>query len=117
MTVRDRLIALRERVEPFLRDFEWTWTTAVIGSLGLLFFSLFTMVVMPSAWMYIAEQRFGWGGPSGTGDWWLEVRDAVAMGLTTGPFVTVLVAAVLMQNWRRRLRGRSGDSRPSGGYR
>jgi hypothetical protein len=39
------------------------------------------------------------------------------MGLTTGPFVTVLVLAVLMQNWRRRLRGRTGDSRPTGGYR
>ncbi|HSL16198.1 MAG TPA: hypothetical protein VK962_07945 [Actinomycetota bacterium] len=117
MNLPDRLVALRQRAEPIVRDFEWTWTTAVLASLALAFFSMITMVVMPSAWMYIAEQQFGWGGPSGTGDWWLELRDAVAMGLTTGPFVTVLVLAVLMQNWRRRLRGRTGDSRPTGGYR
>jgi hypothetical protein len=117
MSFRERLVALRKRAEPFVRDFEWTWTTAVLASLALLFFTLFTMVVIPSAWMYTAEQQFGWSGPSGTGDWSLEVRDAIAMGLTTGPFVTVLVAAVLLQNWRRRLRGRTGDSRPTGGYR
>jgi hypothetical protein len=118
MKLRERVIALKEqRVEPFLREFEWSWTTAVIASVALLLFSMITMVVMPSAWMYIAEQQFGWGGPSGGGDWWLELRDAVAMGLTTGPFVTLLVAAVLLQNWRRRLRGRTGDTRPTGGYR
>jgi len=39
------------------------------------------------------------------------------MGLTTGPIVTVLVASAAMQNWRRKLRGGGGDSRPTGGYR
>jgi hypothetical protein len=118
MRVPQRLVALREqRADPFLRSFEWTWTSAVLVSLALLFFSLITMVVMPSFWMYFAEQKLGWGGPSGGGEWSLEVRDAIAMGLTTGPFVTVLVLAALLQNYRRRLRGSGGDTRPTGGYR
>jgi hypothetical protein len=118
MRVPQRLVTLREqRVDPFLRTFEWTWTSAVVVSLGLLFFTLITMVVMASFWMYFAEQKLGWGGPSGGGNWWLEVRDAIAMGLSTGPFVTVLVVAALLQNYRRRLRGSGGDTRPTGGYR
>ncbi len=47
----------------------------------------------------------------------LQVRDAVAMGLTVGPIVTVLIASAAMQNWRRKLRGGGGDTRPTGGYR
>ena len=118
MRAPQRLVTLREqRVDPFLRSFEWTWTSAVLVSLGLLFFTLITMVVMSSFWMYFAEQKLGWGGPSGGGDWRLEIRDAVAMGLTTGPFVTVLVVAALLQNYRRKIRGRTGDTRPTGGYR
>ncbi len=118
MRVPQRIVTLREqRVDPFLRTFEWTWTSAVLVSLGLVFFSLITMVVMPSFWMYFAEQKLGWGGPSGGGNWWLELRDAIAMGLTTGPFVTILVVSALLQNHRRKLRGRTGDSRPTGGYR
>ena len=45
----------------------------------------------------------------------LQVRDAIAMGLS-GPIITVLVAAAIMQNWRHKLRG-SSESRPTGGYR
>ena len=45
------------------------------------------------------------------------LRDAVAMGLTTGPIITVLIVAAVLQNWRSKLRGRSGDVRPTGGYR
>jgi hypothetical protein len=118
MKVPQRLVTLREqRLDPFLRTFEWTWTTAVLASLGLLFFTLIFMVIFPSFWMYFAEQKLGWGGPSGGGNWWLELRDAIAMGLTTGPFVTVLVLSALLQNYRRKVRGRSGDTRPTGGYR
>jgi hypothetical protein len=39
------------------------------------------------------------------------------MGLTTGPFVTVLVVSALLQNHRQKLRGKGGDTRPTGGYR
>ena len=45
------------------------------------------------------------------------MRDAVAMGLSTGPIITVLVAAAIMQNWRRKLRGASPTTPPTGGYR
>ena len=38
------------------------------------------------------------------------------MGLATGPIITVLIVASILQNWRRKLRGQT-DSRPTGGYR
>lgn len=116
MKVPEKLAPQKERAERFLKEFEWSWTKAVVFCLGLWFFILFTAVVVPSFWMYFAEQKLGWAGPSGGGDWRLEVRDAIAMALSTGPLLTLAVAAVLMQNWRRKLRGRTAE-RPSGGYR
>jgi hypothetical protein len=106
----------RAQLEPLVRDFEWTWTKAVIFSMGFVFFLMVSMVIIPSFWMYFAEQELLWGGPSGGGDWQTEVRDAVAMGLSTGPLITVLIIASILQNWRRKLRGAS-DARPTGGYR
>ncbi|MBA3764811.1 MAG: hypothetical protein H0X05_04795 [Actinobacteria bacterium] len=125
----------RERVETFLKEFEWTWTTAVVFSLGLVFFLLISTSVLPSFFLYVAEQKFGWQGPTDIeatlleiptllpggepavfDELLLEVRDSIAMGLSTGPIITLLVAAAIMQNWRRKLRGQS-DSRPTGGYR
>ena len=138
---RSRIQTVRHHVETFLRDFEWTWTSAVLFVMALLFFLLITAVIMPSWWMYYAEQVLGWQGPTDleaflkgpfntSGGFfsresflWLSqegllmLRDAIAMGLTTGPIVTVLVIAAVMQNWRKRLRGQSGDVRPTGGYR
>jgi len=123
--MRERLRKAKERAEAFLRDFEWTWTTAVLFSIGFVFFLLITAVIIPSFWMYFAEQKLGWGGPTDveaflrapiSKEGLIELRDAIAMGLTTGPIITVLVVAVLMQNWRKKLRGRSAD-RPTGGYR
>lgn len=123
--MRERLQKAKERAETFLREFEWTWTTAVLFSIGFVFFLLITAVIIPSFWMYFAEQKLGWGGPTDveaflraplSKEGLIELRDAIAMGLTTGPIITVLVVAVLMQNWRKKLRGRSAD-RPTGGYR
>jgi hypothetical protein len=135
---RGRGQGLKSRLEAFTRDFEWTWTNAVLFSLALTFFLLITTSVMPSFWMYYAESQLGWGGPtdiegalSGTyvvfdpelgfphlsQEMLLQIRDAIAMGLTLGPFISVLVVSAAMQNWRKRLRGGSGDSRPTGGYR
>ena len=71
-------------------DFEWTWTNAVVFSLGFSFFCVITMAVIPSFWLYFAEQTLGWDGLSGTGDWRPLARDAVAEGLATGPFITVV---------------------------
>lgn len=125
----------RERVEAFLKEFEWSWTTAVVFSLGLVFFLLISTSVLPSFWLYFSEQTLGWQGPTDIeaaleeiptllpgGDpaeyqeLLLQVRDAIAMGLSTVPIILVLVVAAIMQNWRRKLRGAS-DSRPTGGYR
>ena len=125
----------KERVEAFLKEFEWSWTTAVVFSLGLVFFLLISTSVLPSFWLYFSEQTLGWQGPTDIeaasqeiptllpgGDpaeyqeLLLQVRDAIAMGLSTVPIILVLVVAAIMQNWRRKLRGAS-DSRPTGGYR
>ena len=88
--------------------------------LGLLFFILITMVVIPSFWMYFAEQKLGWGGPSG------GLRDLAARSssATRSPWasppgrsiVDLVIVGAIMQNWRRKLRGATGD-RPTGGYR
>ena len=125
----------KDRVEAFLRDFEWSWTTAVLFSMGLVFFLLISTSVLPSFFLYVSEQKFGWQGPTDIeaalqevrtllpggepavyDELLLQVRDAIAMGLSTGPIITLLVAAAIMQNWRHKLRGRS-DNRPTGGYR
>jgi hypothetical protein len=129
------------RVDAFLRDFEWTWTAAVLFSMALVFFLLISTSVMASWWMYYSEQKLGWQGPTDleaflrdpfnfggspfsrerflwlSSEGLLMLRDAIAMGLTTGPVITVLVISAIMQNWRRKLRGESGDVRPTGGYR
>jgi hypothetical protein len=123
--MRERLQKVKERTEAFLRDFEWTWTTAVLFSLGFMFYLLISAVVIPSFWMYFAEQTLGWGGPTDieaflqdpfSQEGLLQLRDAIAMGLSTGPIIVAMVAAVILQNWRRKLRGASAD-RPTGGYR
>jgi hypothetical protein len=110
------LTRMRERAEPLVRNFEWTWTKAVVFSLGFSFFCVVSMAVIPSFWLYFAEQKLGWDGLSGTSDWRPLARDFVAVNLATGPFVTVVVIAAVMQNWRRKLRGGSAE-RPTGGYR
>ena len=115
----------KERVEAFLRTFEWTWTTAVVFSLGLVFFLLITTSVVPSFWLYFADSTLKWNDTAPQkliiftidGYWLKELRDAVAMGLSTLPIIVVLVGGAIMQNWRKKLRGSSGDSRPTGGYR
>jgi len=140
-TARSPIRTVKRHVEAFLRGFEWSWTSAVLFSLALLFFLLITGSVMPSWWMYYSEQKLGWQGPTDleaflrepfnfggnpfsrdrflwlSSEGLLMLRDAIAMGLTTGPVVTVLVISAIMQNWRRKLRGESGDVRPTGGYR
>ena len=56
--------ALKARIENFLRAFEWTWTNAVTFALVLVFFLLISASIMPSFWMYYAEQKIGWAGPT-----------------------------------------------------
>jgi hypothetical protein len=108
---------VKGRIEAFLKAFEWTWTKAVVFSLGLTFFILISMAVIPSFWLYFADQELKWDGSGPQGTVLKLLRDAVAMGLSTGPLITVIVGAAIMQNWRRKLRGSSADARPTGGYR
>lgn len=112
-----RVSGIKERVEAFLRAFEWTWTNAVTFSLVLVFFIMVTTSVIPSYWLYFADQKLKWDGSGPNGFWLKELRDAVAMGLVTGPIISVLVVGTIMQNWRRKLRGSGGEARPGGGYR
>ena len=107
----------KQQVEAFLKSFEWTWTKAITFSLALVFFLLIFTSVIPSFWLYFANQKLKWDGSGPNGFWLKELRDAVAMGLVTLPIILVLVVASIMQNWRRKLRGQSGDVRPTGGYR
>ncbi len=116
-TKPSRLAALKARAEAFLKAFEWTWTKAVVFSLVLTFAIMITTSVIPSAWLYLANQKLKWDGSGPNGFWLKELRDAVAMGLVTVPIIVILVGATIMQNWRRKLRGQSGDVRPTGGYR
>jgi hypothetical protein len=115
--LRKRIAPAKERIEAFLKGFEWTWTRAVVFSLGTTFFILISMAVIPSFWLYFADQKLKWDGSGPQGFWLKELRDAIAMGLSTGPLVTLLVGAAIVQNWRRKLRGSAADARPTGGYR
>ena len=117
MKVPEGLLKLKERAEPLVRDFEWTWTKAVIFCLGFAFFCVFSMAVIPSFWLYFADQKLKWDGSGPNGFWLKELRDFVAVNLAMGPFVTVVIVASIVQNWRRKLRGTTGDVRPTGGYR
>ena len=131
---KQRAGGVKARIEHFLRTFEWTWTSAVTFALVLTFFLLISTSIMPSFWMYYAEQKIGWAGPTDVEAFlrqpfgtsitdplsaygYVMVRDAIAMGLTTVPFVLVLVGSAALQSWRKKLRGGEGGARPTGGYR
>ena len=112
-----RLSHRKEQTESFLKTFEWTWTKAIVFSIALTFLILITTSVIPSFWLYFADQKLKWSGAGPNGFWLKELRDAIAMGLATTPIIVILVVAAVVQNWRRKLRGQSGDVRPTGGYR
>jgi hypothetical protein len=114
---RSRIHSVKERAEAFLKAFEWNWTNAVIFSVALVFFIVISTSVIPSFWLYFADQKLHWDGSGPQGTVLKLLRDAVAMGLVTGPFFSILIVAAIMQNWRRKLRGASSDARPTGGYR
>jgi hypothetical protein len=114
---RARLLHRKQQTEGFLKTFEWNWTKAIVFSIVLTFVILISTSVIPSFWLYFADQKLKWSGAGPNGFWLKELRDAVAMGLVTGPIITILVGAAIVQNWRRKLRGQSGDVRPTGGYR
>jgi hypothetical protein len=109
------------RAETIIRDFEWTWSKAAVAALVLWIIGIIGMAVIPSYWLYFADQKLSWRatgcGHSDTVCFWLfKLRDVVASMLYTGPFITLIVVPYFVQKWRRRLRSES-ESRPVGGYR
>jgi hypothetical protein len=109
---------LQERAQPlvarwntFLREFEWTWSKAVVGSVVLWLLAIVSMGVIPSWWLYFATNTLKWNSY-----WLLKLRDVIASGLFGTPFLIFIVAPLLIQKQRRKLRSESA-SRPTGGYR
>lgn len=109
--VEARLAPLAERGAELLKTWEWTWTKAVAFSLLLAFVIFTTLAVVPSWFLYFADQTLRWRS-----FWLVKLRDAIAVGWITTWFVAFLVAAALLQNARRKLRGAASE-RPAGGYR
>jgi hypothetical protein len=127
--LQERAAPAVERIQTFVRDFEWTWTKAVIVSVGLWLFGMIAIVIIPSAWLYVANSKLDWretrlctGGffklvlGTNCGFWLFKIRDLVAIILFSGPFGTLVLASYYLQKMRRRLRSES-ESRPIGGYR
>ena len=111
--LQERAAPLVERFDRVLREFEWTWTKAVVASLILWFMAIGALGVLPSWWLYFAEQKLGWRQ---TNFWLFKLRDVVASGFFGTPFLLMIVIPLLVQKRRRRLRSESA-SRPTGGYR
>ena len=114
--MRRRLQPMIERGERFLRDWEWTWTSATVACVLISFFAMTMLAVVPSWWLYFANQTLKLDqGPNAF--WWTKVRDAVAAGWITVWFAIIFIAAYILQKARQRVRGEGGETRPSGGYR
>ena len=110
--IERRLQPVVDRGNRFLKEFEWTWTKAVVFSLGFWIFTIVSTSVIPSWQLYFWETQ-GWNR-----NFWLnKLGDAIGAGLSTGPVITVIVLGYLIQKQRRKVRGEAGDTRPSGGYR
>jgi hypothetical protein len=107
-----RLVPLAERSNRFLREWEWTWTTAVVFSVGLSFAAIIILAVIPSFWLYFADQTLQWKS-----FWTVKLKEAIAAGWITVNFALFFLAAYLLQRQRQKLRGTGGETRPSGGYR
>jgi hypothetical protein len=54
-TTTSRRATSKASVEHLVKNFEWTWTTAVLFSLGMFLFILIVMVALPSFFMYFEE--------------------------------------------------------------
>jgi membrane-anchored glycerophosphoryl diester phosphodiesterase (GDPDase) len=114
LTLRFMPARRRQQVEAFLRDFEWTWTKAVVFCLVMWFLAITFLGVIPSFWLYQAgKPPINW---TQTHFWLFKARDLVAVILFSVPFGGFLVVPYSLQKKRRQLRSQS-ESRPTGGYR
>jgi hypothetical protein len=107
-----RLAPVVDRLNNFLREFEWTWTKAVVFSVGFWIFAIVSTSVIPS-WQLYAWESAGWN----RNFWLAKVGDFIGANLSVGPVITVIVIGYLLQKQRHKVRGEAGDTRPSGGYR
>jgi len=110
--IERRLAPVVDRLNHFLREFEWTWTKAVVFSVGFWIFAIVSTSAIPSWFLYWVE-GLGWNRIF----WLSKLGDAIGAGLSTGPVITVIIGGYLLQKQRHKVRGSAGDSRPSGGYR
>lgn len=107
-----RLVPLVERTNRFLREWEWTWTSAVVFSVALSFVAIVILAIIPSFWLYFADQTLRWKS-----FWLVKLKEAIAAGWITVNFALFFLAAYLLQRQRQKVRGTGGETRPSGGYR
>ena len=107
-----RLAPLGERANRSLKDWEWTWTTAVVFCLVVAFFGIIMLAVVPSFWLYFADQTLRWKS-----FWLVKLKEALAAGWITVWFAAIFLVAYLLQEHRKKLRGTGGETRVSGGYR
>jgi hypothetical protein len=112
--MRRRVQPLVERGETFLRDWEWTWTSAFVAGIVISFAAITLMAVIPSWFLYFAEQTLGWDR---TNRLLLTLRDIIVVGYLTVVVGAFVVTAFKVQVIRRRLRGEKQAERYSGGYR
>jgi ABC-type proline/glycine betaine transport system permease subunit len=113
--LQERAQPMVRRIEGFLRAFEWTWTKAVVASLVFWIIGITFIALIPSWWLYFAEQKLGWRDTPQT-FLLFELRDLIAIILFSLPFGAFIVIPYYVQKWRRRLRSES-EGRPTGGYR
>jgi hypothetical protein len=109
-----RLRPVMKRGEELLREWEWTWTTAFLAGVVISFAAITSMAVIPSWFLYFAEQTLGWDQ---TNRLLLTVRDMVVTGYLTVVVGVFVVTFYKLQVIRRRLRGEKQAERYSGGYR
>jgi hypothetical protein len=114
-----RLAPLIERGNTFLKEWEWTWAKAVVFGVGFWLFLIVSTSGIPSWWLYFATNTLDWvAKPENTSSFWLEkLRDFIGVNLAMGPGVTVIIIGYLLQKQRKKLRGETGQTRPTGGYR
>lgn len=111
-SVLRRLKPAIERGERFLREWEWTWTSAFVAGLLVSLLALWTLAIIPSWWLYFADNTLKWQDRI-----LVTIRDAVAIGWLTVWAGAFVVTPVMIQKIRRRLRGEQQSERYTGGYR
>ena len=112
--VERRLRPLMKRGDDFLRDWEWTWTTAFIAGIALSFIALTVLAVIPSWMLYFAEQTLE---VKTTDRIPASIRDAVVNGFVAAGVGAFIVGFYKVQVRRRQLRGEKQADRYTGGYR